>query len=191
MENVLNQNLTNESNVKCKEVNSDITKCEEAINEVNSNTLTRNISLDDIFNSNLGEDDLTFTLTREAKIPEGEYPFVLRRVYRENNQTTSYGLKDQIVWEYEVTDLKENKILLIDKNNISCSDKSKFKKNLKRYCEVLNLTKINLKDLIGIKGRLKIQHNTDDEGNIYENIVEIYPTSEFENVFEDGETLDI
>ncbi|ETI90991.1 MAG: hypothetical protein Q607_CBUC00038G0007 [Clostridium butyricum DORA_1] len=191
MENVLNQNLTNESNVKCKEVNSDITKCEEAINEVNSNNLTRNISLDDIFNSNLGEDDLTFTLTREAKIPEGEYPFVLRRVHRENNQTTSYGLKDQIVWEYEVTDLKENKILLIDKNNISCSDKSKFKKNLKRYCEVLNLTKINLKDLIGIKGRLKIQHNTDDEGNIYENIVEIYPTSEFENVFEDGETLDI
>ena len=130
-------------------------------------------------------------LTREAKIPEGEYPFVLRRVYRVNNQTTSFGLKDQIVWEYEVTDLEENKILLIDKNNISFSDKSKFKKNFKRYCEALNLTKINLKDLIGIKGVLKVQHNTDDDGNIYENIVEIYPTSEFEKVFEDGETLDI
>lgn len=189
MENVLNQDVTKDINVN--EMNSDITKCAEVIAEVKSNTVTGNISLNDIFNSNLGEEDLTFTLTREAKIAEGEFAFILRRVHRENNQTTSYGLKDQIVWEYEVTDLEENKILLIDKNNISFSDKSKFKKNLKRYCEALNLTKINLKDLIGIKGRLKIQHNTDDEGNIYENIVEIYPTSEFENVFEDGETLDI
>ncbi|WP_394900125.1 hypothetical protein [Clostridium butyricum] len=191
MENILNQDLNKNLNVKDNETNSDITKCEKVIDEVKSNTVTGNISLDDIFNSNTDLEDLTFTLTREAKIPEGEFPFVLKRVRRENNQTTSYGLKDQIVWEYEVTDLEENKILLIDKNNISFSDKSKFKKNFKRYCEALHLTKINLKDLIGIKGTLKVQHNTDDDGNIYENIVEIYPTAEFEKVFEDGETLDV
>lgn len=190
MENVLNQDLTKELNVRSNEVNSDITKSEEVINEVNSNSVTRNISLDDIFNSNLGEDDLTFSLKREAKIPEGVYPFVLRRVYRVNNQTTSYGFKDQIVWENEVTDSKGNKILLTDRTNISNSSKSKFMRNLKRYCEALKLTKINLKDLIGIKGNLKVQHNTDDDGNVYANIVEIYPTAEFEKISEDGETLE-
>lgn len=189
MENVLNQNLTNE--LDGNEVNSDITKCEEVINEVKSNPVTGNISLDDIFNSNLGEEELIFSLTREAKIQEGEFPFVLKRVHRENDQTTSYGLKDQIVWEYEVTDLEGNKILLIDRTNVSESSKSKFRKNLKRYCEALNLTKINLKDLIGIKGTLKVQHNIDNDGNVYENIVEVYPTAEFKKAFEDGEALDI
>ena len=62
MENVLNQNLTNE--LDGNEVNSDITKCEEVINEVKSNPVTGNISLDDIFNSNLGEEELIFSLTR-------------------------------------------------------------------------------------------------------------------------------
>ena len=112
-------------------------------------------------------------------------------MHRENDQTTSYGLKDQIVWEYEVTDLEGNKILLIDRTNVSESSKSKFRKNLKRYCEALNLTKINLKDLIGIKGTLKVKHNIDNDGNVYENIVEVYPTAEFKKAFEDGEALDI
>lgn len=189
MENILNQDVTKDLNVN--EMNSEITKSEEIIDEVKSNTVTGNISLDDIFNSNTDLENLTFTLIREAKIAEGEFPFVLRRVHRKNNQTTCYGLKDQIVWEYEVTDEEGNKVMLSDRITISDSNKSKFKKILKSYCDALKCSKINLRSLIGIKGSLVVQHNTSDDGNVYEKIVEIYPIAEFEKVFEDGETLDI
>lgn len=184
MENVLRQDLIKDLNAN--KLNTDVAKFEDGINEGKRNYVNQGLSLDDIFNSNIDSDDLTFSLAREAKVPEGEYSFVLRGVHRENNQTTKYGLKNQIVWSYEITDSEGNKFSIIDKNNISDSYKSKFRKNLKSYCEALKLTKINLNDLIGIKGTLKVQHNTDDDGNTYENIAEIYPINEFEKITDDN-----
>lgn len=182
MENIQDKNLNNEELVEGLTSNNSGNN-ESAINTLeNRSNIKKTLSVQDIFGSNIGDDgDLIFGLTKEARISEGIHPFILRSVHRVYNQKTSYGMKDQIVFDYDVIDENGEVISISDRNNISDSSKSKFKKNLKSYCEALGSTKINLKNLINIKGTLKIEHNTDDEGNIYENIVEIYPTNEFDN----------
>lgn len=179
MENELEKDLI-------KDLNLDIAKSENTINESPKNYLNEILQSDNRLNFNAYPEDLTFSIVRQARIPEGRYSFILRSVYRQNNQTTKYGLKNQIVWNYEISDQEGNKFSIIDKNNISDSSKSKFRKNLKSYCEALNLTEINLNNLIGIKGTLTIKHNTDDDGNIYENVEEVYPKDEFEKVLDDN-----
>ena len=144
MENELGKDLI-------KDLNSDIAKSENTINESQGNYLNEILQSDNRLNFNAYPEDLTFSIVRQARIPEGRYSFILRSVYRQNNQTTKYGLKNQIVWNYEISDQEGNKFSIIDRNNISASLKSKFRKNLKSYCEALNLTEINLNNLIGIK----------------------------------------
>ncbi|MDB2152490.1 DUF669 domain-containing protein [Clostridium butyricum] len=179
MENELGKDLI-------KDLNSDIAKSENTIDESPKNYLNEILQSDNRLNFNTGLEDLTFSIVRQAKIPEGRYSFVLKNVYRQNNQITKYGLKDQIIWDYKITDQKGNRFSITDRSNISDSSKSKFRKNLKSYCEALNLTEINLNNLIGIKGTLTVKHNTDDDGNTYENVEEIQPTDEFEKVLDDN-----
>ena len=179
MENELGKDLI-------KDLNSDIAKSENTINEPQGNYLNEILQSDNRLNFNAYPEDLTFSIVRQARIPEGRYSFILRSVYRQNNHTTKYGLKNQIVWNYEISDQEGNKFSIIDRNNISDSLKSKFRKNLKSYCEALNLTEINLNNLIGIKGTLTVKHNIDDDGNTYENVEEIQPTDEFEKVLDDN-----
>ena len=178
MENILNQDLNKNLNVKDNETNSDITKCEKVIDEVKSNTVTVNISLDDIFNSNTDLEDLTFTLTREAKIPEGEFPFVLKRVRRENNQTTSYGLKDQIVWESEYIQ-KELRItsllnMLADRGYILVNGKFKFNSNIfaSHVLERTDLIALNNND-IGIYNKKGYYERFDAESLVLGRIAHV------------------
>ncbi|NAS19413.1 hypothetical protein GND98_016520 [Clostridium butyricum] len=185
MENIQDKNLNNLNN---EEIVEELTSNETDKSQAIANTLEnqgdnkKTLSVKDIFNSDIGDDgDLVFGLTKDARISEGIHQFVLRGVHREYNQKTAYGLKDQVLFDYDVTDENGCVISITDRNNISESSKSRFKNNLRSYCEALGATKINLKKLINIKGTLKIVHNTDDDGNIFENIAEIYPTNEFDN----------
>lgn len=185
MENMQDKNLNNLNNEEIVEelTSNETSKNEPVINisEYQGNT-KKSLSVKDIFNSDIGdEDDLIFAITKEARISEGIHQFILRGVRREYNQKTAYGLKDQVLFDYDVTDENGCVIAITDRNNISNSSKSRFKNNLKSYCEALGVTKINLKKLINIKGTLKIEHYKDDEGNIFENVSEIFPTNEFDN----------
>lgn len=184
MENIQDKNLNNLNN---EEIVEELTSNETDKSQAITNTLEnqggkKTMSIDDIFNSDIGDDgDLVFGLTKDAKISEGIHQFVLRGVHREYNQKTTYGMKDQVVFDYDVIDENGCVISITDRNNISDSSKSRFKNNLKSYCEALGVTKINLKKLINIKGTLMIEHYKDDEGNIFENVSEIFPTNEYDN----------
>lgn len=181
MENMKDTNLNNEEIVE--DLTSNITSGSQAVmNTLENQGGKKTMSIDDIFNSDIGDDgDLVFGLTKDARISEGIHQFVLRGVHREYNQKTTYGMKDQVVFDYDVIDENGCVISITDRNNISDSSKSRFKNNLKSYCEALGVTKINLKKLINIKGKLKIEHYKDAEGNIFENVSEIFPTNEFDN----------
>lgn len=184
MENIQDKNLNGLNN---EEIVEDLTSNQTSMSQTAVNVLEnqggkKTMSIDDIFNSDIGDDgDLVFGLTKDAKISEGIHKFILRGVHREYNQKTTYGMKDQVVFDYDVTDENGCVISITDRNNISDSSKSRFKNNLKSYCEALGVTKINLKKLINIKGTLKIEHYKDDEGNIFENVSEIFPTNEYDN----------
>lgn len=178
MENIKYKNLNNLNDEKIVE---ELTSNQTVVNEL-ENQGGKTMSIDDIFNSDISDDgDLVFGLTKDARISEGIHQFVLRGVHREYNQKTTYGMKDQVIFDYDVIDENGCVISITDRNNISDSSKSRFKNNLKSYCEALGVTKINLKKLINIKGTLKIEHYKDDEGNIFENVSEIFPTNEFDN----------
>lgn len=181
MENMKDTNLNNEEIVE--DLTSNITSGSQAVmNTLENQGDKKTMSIDDIFNSDIGDDgDLVFGLTKDARISEGIHQFILRGVHREYNQKTTYGMKDQVVFDYDVMDENGCVISITDRNNISDSSKSRFKNNLKSYCEALGVTKINLKRLINIKGTLKIEHYKDAEGNIFENVSEIFPTNEFDN----------
>lgn len=190
MENIQDKNLNNLNN---EEIVEELTSNETDKSQTITNTLEnqgdnkKTLSVKDIFNSDIGDDgDLVFGLTKDARISEGIHQFVLRGVHREYNQKTTYGMKDQVVFDYDVIDENGCVISIIDRNNISDSSKSRFKNNLKSYCEALGVTKINLKKLINIKGKLKIEHYKDAEGNIFENVSEIFPTNEFDNGIDIG-----
>lgn len=178
MENIQYKNL---NNLNDEEIVEELTSNQTVVNEL-ENQGGKTMSIDDIFNSDISDDgDLVFGLTKDARISEGIHQFVLRGVHREYNQKTTYGMKDQVVFDYDVIDENGCVISITDRNNISDSSKSRFKNNLKSYCEALGVTKINLKKLINIKGTLKIEHYKDAEGNIFENVSEIFPTNEFDN----------
>lgn len=193
MENMQDKNLNNLNN---EEIVENLTSNQTIMNKTVINLLENQSGektsiIDDIFNSNIGNDRyLTFALNKEPKISEGIHKYVLRGVRREDNQKTAYGLKDQVIYSYDVINENGSVVSIIDRNNISDSNKSKFKKNLKSYCDALGVTRINLKNLINIKGELRIVHNTDEEGNIYENVAEIYPINEFENGIDIGGATD-
>lgn len=193
MENIQYKNL---NNLNDEEIVEDLTSNKTSMSQTVVNALEnkgagKTLSLDDIFNSNIGNDRyLTFALNKEPKISEGIHKYVLRGVRREDNQKTAYGLKDQVIYSYDVINDNGSVVSIIDRNNISDSNKSKFKKNLKSYCDALGVTRINLKNLINIKGELRIVHNTDEEGNIYENVAEIYPINEFDNGIDIGVATD-
>lgn len=186
MENMKDTNLNNEEIVE--DLTSNLTSGSQAVmNTLENRGDKKTMSIDDIFNSDIGDDgDLIFGLTKDSRISEGIHQFVLRGVHREYNQKTTYGMKDQVVFDYDVIDENGCVISITDRNNISDSSKSRFKNNLKSYCEALGVTKINLKKLINIKGKLKIEHYKDAEGNIFENVSEIYPTNEFDNGIDIG-----
>lgn len=149
----------------------------ENIQNLNNNELFED------FSSNIGFDDresFEFSITRQAKIGEGKFEYTLIDVTREDGVRTQYGIKNQIIYKYRVINEEGREVLILDKNNISQSSESKFRRNIKSYCDALGTTHINLKDLINIKGTLEIKHNSDEQGNVYENVIAIYPRNEFE-----------
>ncbi|MGG7195891.1 hypothetical protein ACQPUI_04060 [Clostridium butyricum] len=184
MENIQDKNLNGLNNEEIVEhlTSNQTSMSQTAVNALENQGSKKTMSIDDIFNSDIGDDgDLVFGLTKDAKISEGIHQFILRGVHREYNQKTTYGMKDQVVFDYDVIDENGCVISITDRNNISDSSKSRFKNNLKSYCEALGVTKINLKKLINIKGTLKIEHYKDAKGNIFENVSEIFPINEFDN----------
>ncbi|MBE6905028.1 MAG: hypothetical protein E7476_01940 [Ruminococcaceae bacterium] len=115
-----------------------------------------------------------FSLTREAEIPEGQYPYTLSNIDVEHNVLTDYGVKQRISFVFELQIGDETKSI---KKSFYYSKhpESRFMKFMEIICKAYQKRKLNLQELIGTYGSLKIEHGADETGNVYENITDIIP----------------
>lgn len=116
-----------------------------------------------------------FNLNREADIAEGTYKYTLSDIKAEHNVVTTYGIKDKVCFTFEL--VVEEEIKTITKRfNYSKHPDSLFMMFMTIICNGYKTTKLNLQTLIGTKGELTIEHSTDEEGNVFENITEMHPS---------------
>ena len=115
-----------------------------------------------------------FSLTREAEIPEGEYPYKIINIEVQHNVLTDYGVKQKISFYFELK--IDEEIKNIEKSfYYSKYPTSRFMLFMTIICKAYNTKKLNLEELIGSYGTLSIAHGKDDDGNVFENITEIVP----------------
>lgn len=115
-------------------------------------------------------DILNFSFTREASIPEGQYAYTLTKVAPELRVLTDDGIKDRIVFEFQLSaDGKYHKFT--KKFNYSKHPRSFLMQLMSIIRDAYHLDgNINLRDLNGTKGMLTISHVRDEQGNVFENI---------------------
>lgn len=110
--------------------------------------------------------------------PEGIYYFIIRELKLENKVGTKYGIKNRISIKYHIIDFAstvKNEFNITQKYNISKNASSNFYKMYKSLIGSQPLGKINLKELIGIKGECKVEHVHMDDGTIFPRIVNLNP----------------
>ncbi len=117
---------------------------------------------------------LNFSMNREAEIKEGKYPYALTDVQLEHDVLTDYGIKQKISFTFGLNIDEETKVVT-KKFYYSKHKDSRFMKFMAIICKAYNTKKLNLQELIGTCGTLSITHGMDDDGNVFENITEIFP----------------
>lgn len=118
-------------------------------------------------------DILNFSFTHEASIPEGQYAYTLTKVVPEMKVLTDNGIKDRIVFEFQLSaDGKLHKFT--KKFNYSKHPRSFLMQFMSIVRDAYHMdNNINLRELVNTKGVLTISHITDEHGNIYENITDM------------------
>lgn len=117
-------------------------------------------------------DLLQFSLNRKAEVDEGQYAYKLLNVKVENDVHTSYGIKQQISFEFSLK-IGEETRTFVKKFNYSMHPESRFMKFMSMICKAYGKNQLNLRELIGTSGILTITHGSDENGNVYENITDI------------------
>ncbi len=106
-----------------------------------------------------------------ATLNEGEYEAIIKRIIYLRDCKTDWGFRDYLEVIYNVSvgvteQVKKERIM------VSQSEKSKCFTFLMDIYNGNIPNEINIEELAGRKGTLTIKHNTDEEGNVYANIVE-------------------
>lgn len=155
-----------------------IEKVEEIIEEDN----TSNINNDPFFKEEVLNGDntpiqgLELELEPEQVVEEGKYRFSIKNVGIENGVITKYGIKNKAVIEFNISGIindQEEEYILKQKYNISNSHKSKFYKIYSDLTGNLPIGKINLRDLLGIKGICEVKYLELDNGDEFPEIVNV------------------
>lgn len=125
--------------------------------------------------------DLEIELEEEKLIPKGKYEFIVKNLSMENQVPTKYGIKNRICIQYHISNTlnAENSTFdLSQKYNLSSNINSNFYKMYKELTGVAPKGRINLRNLLGIKGECEIKHICMDGGNIFYKIVNLKPDIE-------------
>lgn len=176
-ENKMQQNVFNNS------VNNEIVpKFETTMKEVMEGEWSTQ-SQDDFFNNNeevLGNTTpltgFEIELKQEIAIAEGRYQFRVQNLNIERQVETRYGIKDKVVIQYHISRIIDDEEFAYDlkqKYNISSSYKSSFYKVYKDLTGEPPRGKINLRNLLSIKGNCEIRHIQMDNGDIFPKVVNI------------------
>lgn len=119
---------------------------------------------------------LEIELEEENPIPEGKYYFRIKNLAMENQVATRYGVKNRLSVEYNIFRKYENlNFDLKQKYNISSKRESNFYKMYSELTGKLPIGKINLRNLLGIKGVCEIKHIPMEDGSVFPKIVNLNP----------------
>lgn len=120
------------------------------------------------------DDMLIFSFAREASIPEGQHPYTLLKVVPEYNVLTDSGIKNRLVFTFELIIDGEAK-QLTKRFNYSKHPNSFLMSFMRMLGNAYHMdNKINLSELVGTKGLMTISHVPDEQGNVFENITDIF-----------------
>lgn len=157
---------------------------EEAIKKTED---TMNNVMNDYKDSFFKEEELNGTSTaltgfeieleEEKTIPEGRYNFIVKDLAMENQVSTKYGIKNRLSVEYHIFRKYEEELSfdLKQKYNISSKKDSNFYKMYEELIGRPPVGKINLRNLLGIKGQCEVKHVIMDDGSVFPKIVNLNP----------------
>lgn len=117
-------------------------------------------------------------LEEEKIIPEGKYRFIVKDLAMENQVSTKYGIKNRLSMQYHISRMIDGEELAFDlmqKYNISNNKNSNFYKMYTDIAGEIPVGKINLRNLLSIKGICEIKHVNMDDGRIFPKIVNLNP----------------
>lgn len=111
-------------------------------------------------------DNGVINISRQAKVDEGRYSFVIKNIQFQSNVLTKYGLKDQYVIEFGLN----NEVTIEMRYNISTHPDSAFIQLLKSFKDIFNGKQVRISELIGITGEAEIHHVISELGNVFEKL---------------------
>lgn len=120
--------------------------------------------------------NLEIDVGNEKVILETHYKFKIEDIKIENNVSTIYGIKNRVSIKYLIStavDEEELQIRLVQKYNISNNSKSNFYKIYKALTGKVPIGKINLGELMGIKGDCEVKNINMDDGSFFPKIVNL------------------
>lgn len=170
MQNIFNNSVKNEM----------VEGVENTMNEVIKNSTINNT--DSFFNNeelsgtSTPIDGLEIELQQEIAISEGRYKFKVQNLNIARQVETRFGIKDKLIIEFHICRIRDEQEIAYDlkqKYNISPSYKSEFYKVYTDLTGNPPRGKINLRNLLNIKGSCEIKHIQMDNGDIFPKVVNI------------------
>ncbi|NMM65222.1 hypothetical protein HBE96_21805 [Clostridium sp. P21] len=119
---------------------------------------------------------LEIEIKQEMPIDEGNYKFYVKNLGLDKQVATIYGAKDKLMIEFHISRIisgQEIEFDLKQKYNISSSSKSRFYQIYKDLTGRPPMGKINLRELLKIKGLCEVKHILMDNGDVFPRIVNI------------------
>lgn len=120
--------------------------------------------------------NLEIDVGNEKVVLETHYKFKIEDIKIENNVSTNYGVKDRVSIKYHiytVIDEEGFEFELVQKYNISNNINSNFYGIYKALTGKVPIGKINLGELLGIKGGCEVKNINMDDGSIFPKIVNL------------------
>lgn len=171
--NIFNNTTAGENNISMEKENTLSKVMEEQKYRQSEDSFFKSEELSSTLTPLVG---LEIEIKPEIVIGEGRYKFAVENLGIENQVQTKYGMKDKLVVEFNVSrvrDGEEYSCKLKQKYNISSSTKSSFYQLYTDLTGRVPIGKINLRNLLGIKGICEVKHIQMEDGNIFPKVVNI------------------
>lgn len=119
---------------------------------------------------------LEISIAPQELIAEKRYSFSVRNINIDKEVETQFGIKDKLVLDFHISRIEDEKEIsynLKQKFNISNSRRSSFYGVYKDLTGEEPIGNLNLRNLLGIKGKCEVKHILMDNGDIFPKIVNI------------------
>ncbi|WP_242396682.1 hypothetical protein [Clostridium butyricum] len=120
--------------------------------------------------------NLEIEIKPQTIVDEGRYDFVVRALDIERNVSTAYGVKDKLVIEFNIKRVEDGEDVeynLKQKYNISNDVTSRFFEVYKDLTGQEPSGKVNLRNLLNVKGKCEVKHILMQNGRNFPRIVNI------------------